>query len=145
MDIHKRLENFKWIVGDCWRFLGATTSKSGHGQIFYKGKMVYVNRLSMHLYKGFDLKSTSQINHKLECKYPDCWNPEHLYEGDQDDNMKDKSIKTTHCPYGHEYVASNITYNSRGGKQCRACSRINYKKKISLRKKINNGKQTTHA
>jgi hypothetical protein len=37
-------------------------------------------------------ESLLEVCHKLECKFRDCWNPEHLYVGTHGENMRDKFI-----------------------------------------------------
>ena len=117
--ILERLESRKKIAGDCWRYSGYH-SLDGYGQTSYRGKKEYVHRLSMHIYKNFNLESDLQINHKPECKYRDCWNPEHLYVGTQVENMSDMSESITHCPQGHEYIGDNIVMDN-GYRKCRIC------------------------
>lgn len=88
-DLHKRLEDNKWLVGDCWRWLGSIFG-NGYGKIKYKGKNRHVNRVSAHIYFGLPLDSDRLVLHKnFICKYKDCWNPEHLYIGSHLDNMRD--------------------------------------------------------
>lgn len=128
----QRLWKHSKVDGDCWRFLGSRTKNGGHGLIRYQLRIVYVHRLSAHLHLGFSLDSSLQINHKQECRFPDCWNPIHLYAGTQTDNMKDAAPNISRssvngakdtCPNGHEYTLLN-TYRHRGKRYCRACNRL---------------------
>jgi len=101
-----------------------------------------VHRISAHVYLGFNLNDeTIQVNHKLICPNKNCWNPEHLYVGTQNENNADKqqtknatvgpwgnaiyeSIKT-HCPHGHEYTPENTKIQAnKGSRQCRECDKI---------------------
>lgn len=98
----------------------------GHGQTSFHNKTTLIHRLIMHIQKGFDLDSKDQINHIRKCHNPNCWEIEHLYIGNQQDNMNDREDSTTHCPKGHEYTIEN-TYSwhdrkaNKFRKHCRAC------------------------
>jgi Autographiviridae endonuclease len=88
-DVLERLNKNKWVVGDCWRWLGHIEKGSGYGTCWYNDTNYRVHRVSAHLYLGLDIKSNLYALHKPECKFKDCWNPEHLYIGTHDDNMRD--------------------------------------------------------
>jgi hypothetical protein len=117
--IQEKLEDKKWIVGDCWRYLGYT-NHNGHARIRYEGRHVFVPRLILHLTQGFDLDSELLVLHKPECKFPDCWNPEHLYTGDHMQNMADYSASITHCRHGHEYTEASTKFTN-GKRFCGIC------------------------
>ena len=120
--IRERLDANKYVKGDCWGWLG--WANRGRPQTFYNGRDVFVTRLIMHLEKGFDLDSELQVNHKSECQLrPQCWNPEHLYIGTQQDNMTDKFTDITHCRWGHEYSDANTRWHN-GARHCRKCDNI---------------------
>jgi len=121
IDVEKRLQAKKWVVGDCWRYLGGCNSL-GYGKIYYNGKNDKVHRISAHLYLGFDLDSKLNVLHKPICNFRDCWNPEHLYIGTHMDNMSDRSEAKTHCIRGHEFSEMNTSYY-RGARICKACKR----------------------
>lgn len=114
----------------CWIWKGATAGL-GYGTINIKGKMFYLHRLSGWVFLGFSLEDKlTQINHKRKCNRAACWNPDHLYVGDQQENVHDwlsleKRKGQTHCHKGHEFTKEN-TYWSCGRRSCKTCSREKY-------------------
>ena len=121
------------IDTDCWLYQGAPHGSTGHCKVRWNGKKVYIHRLSAHLHWGFDLDSPTLILHKICCQHPNCWNPEHLYEGTKKDNIQDSILCGTYknviaeaesartdCPHGHplDGVRSN------GKRYCKTCNRI---------------------
>jgi hypothetical protein len=88
-----RLER-EWVPdGDCRVWTGAVARGYGYVQFKYKGHRynLRIHRLAAHFHLGFDLESDLQVNHR--CDNPLCINPEHLYIGTQDDNMRDRDIR----------------------------------------------------
>lgn len=75
------------ILGDnnCWGL--STRNNKSYSQ--YEGHFVY--RLSLWVFKDFDLNSKKYVLHK--CDNPPCWNPDHLFEGTQSDNRADSIAK----------------------------------------------------
>lgn len=112
----------------CWRWNGACNS-GGYGHVTYEGKLVDVHRLSLHLFKNFDLTSGLQALHNKECPNKDCWNPDHLHEGDQMDNMIEKVSRITHCPHGHPLDG----LRGDGKRYCKACARLRMRKKVGAK------------
>jgi len=78
------------IATNCWLWQGGKSSHFGHGKTSFHDRTITIHRLAMHLIKGFDLMSDNHILHKLICPNRNCWNPEHLYEGNHQDNMNDR-------------------------------------------------------
>lgn len=120
------------MPGECWAFMGKPYGSTGHCKVGFNGKKVMLHRLSAHIHWGFDLDSPTLILHKPLCFLPNCWNPEHLYEGTKKDNAQDSILVgtfhftevTTHCPQGHEYTPENTAINSTSGKKyCKECNR----------------------
>lgn len=114
----------------CW--LIHKTNTRGHAQIRFNGKTYGIHRLSAHIYHGLDLNnSREQANHKQECPHRNCWNPDHIYVGDQVDNRLD-TVKTghwanqnsrkTHCQNGHLLDEIN-SRKSGGGRHCIICKK----------------------
>lgn len=73
----------------CWVWQDSLT-KSGYGQMKVAAKMVLAHRLSWIIHNGSIPKGT-QVLH--QCDNPSCVNPNHLFLGDHDDNMKDMAKK----------------------------------------------------
>lgn len=110
-------------------FLFAGTNQRGHGQLRYMGRSHGVHRLSAMIFLGLDLNDTkAQANHT--CASRNCWNPDHLYIGDQSQNILDavrsntynnqNTIKT-HCKRGHPLEGDNLKLDENGGRRCRQC------------------------
>lgn len=96
----------------CWIYMGSTNSR-GHGMIsVYRGRVFrrkvlgvpqtvkYLREtLSVHrtLYKiifNKDLPDSTVLRH-FYCDIPCCWNPDHLKEGSQADNINDQIVRGT--------------------------------------------------
>lgn len=97
MNVKRRFEIKIRIDNDsnCWIWMAGSKDKNRKYGIFQIGNKGYrAHRVSMYLYKGFDLNSKEQINHK--CNTTSCVNPDHLYIGTQSENMKDWHKKLGH-------------------------------------------------
>lgn len=82
-------------ITGCWLFTGS--KNKGHGQIFMGEGLrpERVHRISAQHYLDYDLTSSLQVNHK--CANRNCWNPDHLYVGTQQQNVGDSMIAGTHA------------------------------------------------
>lgn len=82
------------LENDCWLW-NLSTINSGYGKVMTKiaGKRrtLLAHRVSLHLFRGFDLDSKLYVCHK--CDVPRCVNPDHLFIGLQQDNMNDMKKK----------------------------------------------------
>lgn len=72
----------------CWLW-DADTDNKGYGRIRDDGKVRLAHRVSLFLNVG--KFPTKFVLHR--CDTPCCVNPEHLYEGTQLDNMRDRSTR----------------------------------------------------
>lgn len=87
------------------------------------------NRLVFYLVNGY-INDEKLILHR--CGNKKCLNPDHLYEGTDADNGKDRirlgecgQKKKTNCPAGHSYSGSNLYVHPRTGHRiCKECARI---------------------
>lgn len=94
--------------GACWLWLGTYTTRGNYasfcakyqGVTFYRG-----HRFSWHIHNG-PIPKGKFVLHK--CDNPWCTNPEHLWLGDNDDNMADKIEKGRHRP-GEQHGMAKIT------------------------------------
>lgn len=112
----------------CWLFQGHLVH--GYGRItissIVKGRDILIHRLSLAIFKDFDLKSTLLALHIKECLNKNCWNPNHLYSGTYKDNKQDwKDLQSKICKLGHSitgyhYDSQTNTYSRR----CMECARI---------------------
>jgi hypothetical protein len=105
-------------------FVGA----KGYGHTNYRGSTRAVHRKMFEIIHGLTLKTEQFVCHR--CDVPNCCNPDHLFLGNNDENMADKcrkgrhhEMKVTACPRGHEYNAANTRINPSGSRACRLCSR----------------------
>lgn len=121
---------------NCWIY-DAKPNNTGYVGILIGNYKFSVHRVSAYLYLDFDIFSKEQINHKKNCKNKRCWNPIHLYIGNQSENMQDAystnkisaNLLKTHCKYGHEFSKENtiIDGNQRTCRECKnARQRLGY-------------------
>lgn len=113
-------------ITGCWNWIGNRSRMgSGYGRTLFNGRRELVHRVAAHLWLRFDLKSKTQVLHI--CDNQACYNPRHLYFGDQSRNIRDCVAKGRHynasktiCPNGHPYSPEN-TLRSSNGRKCRIC------------------------
>jgi hypothetical protein len=75
---------------DCWLWT-AGTRKSGYGKFKLKGKEIRAHRFAyMITHKSFLSEHELVLHH---CDNPSCCNPNHLFKGTTQDNVKDRCIK----------------------------------------------------
>lgn len=91
-------------ITGCWEWQGRL-NKDGYGLFDFKGKAQRAHRFSLE-YLGKGLSKDNYSLHK--CDNRCCVNPDHLYEGTQQDNMRDMVER------GRSYKGTN---NNR--KQCK--------------------------
>jgi len=91
--------NIKWILlnqieidteNGCWNWTGKTWG-GNYGYVWYRRKTLSAHRVSAEVFLDFDVFSKLLVCH--ECDNPSCINPNHLFFGTQDDNMKDMARK----------------------------------------------------
>jgi hypothetical protein len=124
----------------CWLWNGPK-NRSGHAEVRIDYEHYLLSRVSASVYLGLDLNDKiNQANHRSDkCNNAECWNPEHLYIGTQQENVQDRvatnttnkgSRYKTHCPKGHEYTDKDSYTNPKTNKRyCRVCRR---KKRVSI-------------
>ena len=116
----------KYIVDaetGCWEWT-ASKYKNGYGCMRVNKKLTGAHRISMVIYKGFNLDERLVLHH---CDNKSCVNPKHLFLGNKSDNALDLSSKGLHpsqlkteCVNGHRYTESN-TYRFGKDKKYRRC------------------------
>lgn len=125
----------------CRIWLGSTNSDPNVNRnarpIVYddEGKQIQAHRASYREFVG-ELTDSENVLHI--CDTPLCIEPNHLYKGDQLNNVSDcrnrsrnTHLNKTHCPYGHKYDKEN-TYLLHGSRHCRSCMRIRNSKNLIL-------------
>lgn len=92
-------------------------------RIMINGRRMIVHRLSLCIYTGLDYYDDFFACHL--CQVKDCWNPLHLYKGDNSSNMIDavrdgthSEARRTHCPKGH--LLNGLRGN--GKRYCKVCN-----------------------
>lgn len=108
----------------CWLYTGEIDSGTGYGRVMIEGYRFHTHRLSAALHLGLDLNNPNQFAcHIKECPNRHCWNPNHLYVGDNQSNQLDVIVDK--CKKGHDLVGNNIVWNRRPNGQyhrlCRIC------------------------
>lgn len=73
---------------ECWEFKGANVNR--YGIIMEGGESWLLSRLSFEKFVE-PIKPGFHVLHK--CDNPPCWNPEHLFQGTNADNVADKMLK----------------------------------------------------
>ena len=79
----------------CWHWK-ASTNKDGYGQFWIGDTFVGAHRYAWEQYRKCKVPEGKMILHL--CDNPDCCNPNHLYCGDQLDNMKDRHERGPKVP-----------------------------------------------
>jgi hypothetical protein len=129
--------------GDCWLWTASKTHQ-GYGYFRFDGTMRKAHRMSWLLANG-EIPDEMFVCHT--CDNPSCVNPEHLWLGNNQDNMDDMNIKSrhamtkrTHCPKGHEYDEQNTRKytNPITGQFMRACRKCDSVRKQKIRAKAVN-------
>lgn len=112
----------------CWLWTAGQNGE-GYGSIWIDGKAEKVHRIS---YREFIGEPKNLVCHKIACPFRHCFNPEHLYDGTIQDNVRDRDILAhqanhnrgkTHCKAGHEFTPENTLIRSSGARNCKACQK----------------------
>ena len=111
----------------CWEWQGALT-QHGYGRMSWRDRIYRTHRLAAHLWLGLPLEeSTVKVCH--HCDNPPCFNPEHLYLGDQKSNVADMVARGrnypgpqpwSHCSKGHALTPETTV--GRVKPRCRECN-----------------------
>lgn len=114
----------------CWIY---NNDPNNYGCIRNEGG-VLSDKLNAHVLSAqlyFDNYDPSLfVLHK--CDVRGCFNPDHLFQGTQSENIQDcvskgrqKEIRKTHCARGHEFNEVNTKINKRGKRVCQICKKDN--------------------
>lgn len=123
----QKVQEIGWVIteANCWEYRGFR-NENGYGQFrsVKENRLLRVHRLA---YENLirPIQPTEFVLHR--CDNPPCCNPEHLFTGNQVQNIQDCVAKGrntranwTTCPNGHEYPSDrpkNISKN-----RCRDCA-----------------------
>lgn len=128
MPLEDKIERIPW--SGCWIWMGGL---NGDGYGNYKdseGTQHRAHRLVWTILRG-SIPLGLFVLHKCDIRC--CVNPEHLYIGDQVDNIGDALARDriqgrnrgiTHCHRGHEFTSENTRVETTGSRRCRTCARL---------------------
>lgn len=129
---YRSIEDRGYIT-PCWIWT-ACKDKNGYGITRIK-----YDKISVHRASFIFINSPTKLKILHKCDVSACFNPEHLFEGTQKDNIRDavskrrhRNSKRTHCKNGHPYTDDNtyIRIRSNGNKErrCKICALSQNKK-----------------
>ena len=122
-DLLVRLRSKTIIIGDHWLFNGSLDS-DGYGNMWDGEKINRTHRLSAYIHLDLDVKDSSQqALHKNTCSYRNCWNPNCLYIGTREDNMRDmKNTYSSNTLFRCGHPKTQVNSCVMGGrKRCKTC------------------------
>lgn len=97
------------VDGDCWEWVAyRNEARGGYGYISVNNTPRGAHRISLFL-DGVNIDGVSVLH---KCDNPPCVNPDHLYTGDQQDNVDDalrRSPTPPGCAPGEEHATSVLT------------------------------------
>jgi hypothetical protein len=112
--------------GGCWWWIGGVKD-DGYGTLKVNGPEVGAHRFSWEIHGGSIPEGKWVLHH---CDNPRCVNPDHLFLGTHQDNMRDRSVRgrhpssqRTHCSRGHRFDEGNTHICPKGKRVCRECGR----------------------
>lgn len=110
----------------CWPWL-LSTGSHGYGQGWDGQTVVLAHRLVWTFAFG-EIPDDLTVDHR--CHHRSCCNPFHLRLKTNVDNARDNGMATrTHCPLLHAYDEGNTYVDPEGHRRCRACARINARRR----------------
>ncbi len=93
----------------CIEWLGYRT-KAGYGECERDGKKQRAHRLMMADWLGIPIEALDGICVLHTCDNPPCCNPDHLFLGDHQDNVRDREEKGRGvAPVGSQHGQSKLT------------------------------------
>lgn len=91
----------------CWNWTGKSVTHFGYGTIYARRRQWHAHRLSWLIHYGTE--PSAFVLHR--CDNPACVRPEHLFLGDQADNIRDKVNKARQAR-GERLPHSKLTAGS---------------------------------
>lgn len=122
--------------GHCCAFRNIKPGQRGYPEANYRGKKYRLTRMVLSMSLGRPLGEKEQAGHT--CDNPPCWNPNHLYPTNNQQNHIDGGKRkrmqgqtNTHCLRGHEFTPENTRMKLQGpglghSRSCKTCERIRF-------------------
>lgn len=107
----------------CWEWSSCT--QGGYGTYWCEGEVHYAHRWLYERMNG-SIDPVLELDHL--CRVKGCVNPDHLEPvtyGDNTRRGRNWNRVKTHCPAGHPYEGSNVSYKGKR-RVCKACARAYY-------------------
>lgn len=102
--LHKKFWRYVEKTDSCWLWKGRL-DKDGYGTIKDGRSTKRAHRVSFEMHFK-SLSKNKMVLHK--CNNPSCVNPDHLYQGDQYDNMKDR-VDSGNYLFGENHFNAKIS------------------------------------
>lgn len=101
--------SFVDILGDddCWLWKRPLSGKDKRGFYSHHGKLWYAHRFAYFVTFG---EIENQINHT--CDVTHCCNPNHLYDGTQQENIKDRDRRNRRRIFGEKNPRAKLSYKA---------------------------------
>jgi hypothetical protein len=117
---------------ECWPWI-PPVHRSGYGQFWVDGAIVYAHRYAAHAKPGEIIDHACHNRDETcaggpACQHRRCCNPSHLIRATHAENVARgrsgvRQAARTHCPAGHPYDDENTYLNPQGRRNCRTCQR----------------------
>ena|SRR6185437_442844 len=119
----------------CQEYQGTRIPKNkGYGYFKFQGKRYGAHRVAFELFWNVTLVSHLFI--LPECDNPSCCNPDHLWIGDQSQNMADKKCKGR-CAYGDKNGSRLYPEKYQGENNSQ--SKLSFEDIVEIRKRCSSG------
>ena len=82
------------LPGGCWEWTAHRHHRHGYAEFWYEDRWQRAHRVSWMLFRG-PIPRTRHVLH--DCDNPPCVNPDHLYLGTNDDNVRDRMVRGRHA------------------------------------------------